>query len=252
MRQLKTVFCIAAVLVSVSSTYGIDIEGTSVVIPVVMHGPGALGTQWRTDVWISNMTTARKDVTLTLYPTSGDIVSTEVSVPRAGTIELADLVLTTFGLANAKGLLMLTVDSPIGIQATARIYNAGNPMGEFGQFMPGIAVARLERQAFVAGLSGVDGNRANFGIANPLEDPVDVAVYANNGEGIVLAIRDFTVDGMSVLQINDLFSELGIPPQGVVQLDMHAFTAVPIYGYASVVRNDTGDAIFIFGTSPNN
>jgi hypothetical protein len=33
---------------------------------------------------------------------------------------------------------------------------------------------------------------------------------------------------------------------------MHTAGGVPIYGYASVVRNDTGDAIFIFGTSPNN
>lgn len=242
---------VAAMAVA-SAAFAVDLDGTAVVIPVVMHGPGAQGTQWRTDVWISNMTTARKDVTLTLYPTSGDNVSAEASVPSAGTTELRDLVLTTFGLANAKGLLVLTVDGQTGFQATARIYNAGNPIGEFGQFTPGIAVDRLERQAFVAGLSGVDGNRANFGIANPGEDPVEVTVYAYDGEGTQLTTRDYSVDGMSVVQVNDLFSGLGIPPQGPVQLDMHAATAVPIYGYGSVVRNDTGDAIFIFGTSPNN
>lgn len=54
------------------------------------------------------------------------------------------------------------------------------------------------------------------------------------------------------LWINDLFVALGIPPQRGLQLDMHSAGAVPIYGYASVVRNDTGDAIIIFGTSPNN
>jgi hypothetical protein len=37
----------------------------------------------------------------------------------------------------------------------------------------------------------------------------------------------------------------------VIPVVMHG-SAVLIYGYASVVRNDTGDAIFIFGTSPNN
>ena len=33
---------------------------------------------------------------------------------------------------------------------------------------------------------------------------------------------------------------------------VRAAIPVPIYGYASVVRDGTGDAIFIFGTSPNN
>ena len=252
MIKMKAVLCIAVVLVTASSVFGIDIEGTTVVIPVAMHGPGAQGTQWQTDLWISNMTMAGKNVTVTFYPTTGASSSTTVNVPSAGTVELRDVVLSTFGHANSKGLLMLTVDTTTGIQATARIYNAGNPMGEFGQFVPGIATDRLERQAFVGGLSGVDGNRANFGIANPLEDPVDVTVYAWDGQGVQLTTHNLTVDGMSVVQINDLFTELGISPQRVIQLDMHAAAAVPIYGYASVVRDGTGDAIFIFGTSPNN
>ena len=252
MIQMKAVLCIATVLVAATSTYGIDIEGTTVVVPVAMHGSGAQGTQWQTDLWISNMTMAGKNVTLTFYPTTGESSSTTVNVPSAGTVELRDVVLSTFGHANSKGLLMLTVDTSTGIQATARIYNVGNPMGEFGQFVPGIATERLERQAFVSGLSGVDGNRANFGIANPLEDPVDVTVYAWDGQGAQLTTHDLTVDGMSVVQINDLFTELGISQQRVIQLDMHAAAAVPIYGYASVVRDGTGDAIFIFGTSPNN
>ena len=252
MKRLNFVLCFICVVIAASSSFGIDIEGTSVVIPVVMHGPGVLGTQWQTDLWISNMTMAAKTVTVTMYPTNGEPVGTTVRVSSAGTVELKDVVLETFGFANAKGLLLITVDGTTGIQATARIYNVGNPMGEFGQFTPGIATVRLERQAFVAGLSGVDENRANFGIASPLEDPVSVTVYVRDGQGSDLDTHDLTVDGMSVVQINDLFGELGIPPQGEIQLDMHAATAVPIYGYASVVRNDTGDAIFIFGTSPNN
>ena len=252
MGRLRTVLCIAAVFAAASSTHGIDIEGTTVVVPVAMHGPGAFGTQWQTDLWISNMTTARKDVTVTFNPTNDEPVSTTVSVPSAGTVELRDVVLSTFGFENAKGLLLLTVGTTTGIQATARIYNAGNPIGEFGQFVPGIATERLERQAFVAGLSGVDGNRANFGIANPAEEPVEVTVYVLDGEGNQLHTHDLTVDELSVVQINDLFAEFDITPQRTVQVDMHAAAAVPIYGYGSVVRNDTGDAIFIFGTSPNN
>ncbi len=252
MTRMKTAICVAIFLVTSSTSMAIDIEGTTVVIPVAMHGPGALGTQWQTDLWISNMTTAGKNVTVTFYPTSGDPEGTTFNVPRAGTVEMRDVVLTTFNRSNAKGVLVLTVDTATGIQATARIYNVGNPVGEFGQFVPGIATSRLERQAYVAGLSGVDGNRANFGVANPEDEPVDVDVYVLDGQGTQLHTSTITVGGKSVLQVNDLFDEFGIAPRREVQVDMHAATPVPIYGYASVVRNDTGDAIFIFGTSPNN
>jgi len=252
MTRSRFALCIAIVLATVGSTYAIDIEGSAVVIPVAMHGPGAQGTQWQTDLCISNMTMAGKNVTVTFYPTNGEPVSTTVNVRSFGVVELRDVVRTTFGFTNAKGMLLLAVETATGIQATARIFNAGNPMGEFGQFVPGIATERLERQAYVAGLAGVDGNRSNFGIANPAEEPVDVSVYVVDGEGNSLHTHELTVGGMSVVQINDLFAEFDIAPQRGIQVDMHAATAVPIYGYASVVRNGTGDAIFIFGTSPNN
>ena len=252
MRQIKTALGIATLLVVAASAHGIDIEGTAVVIPVAMHGPGAQGTQWQTDLCISNMTMAAKNVTVTFYPTNGEPVGTTVNVRSFGVVALRAVVLSTFGFTNAKGMLLLSVETTTGIQATARIFNAGNPMGEFGQFVPGIAMERLERQAYVAGLAGVDGNRSNFGIANPAEEPVEVSVYVVDGEGNALHSHELTVGGMSVVQINDLFAEFGITPQRGVQVDMHAATAVPIYGYASVVRNGTGDAIFIFGTSPNN
>lgn len=250
--MLRPICLVCAFVLAAPAVGAIDIVGLEVVVPVVMHGPGALGTQWRTDLWISNPTMGRKDVEATFYPTNGQPVATALSIGPVDTVELRDVVLATFGFSNAKGMLLLTTSGAIGVQATARIYNAGNPVGEFGQFMPGIAIERLERQAFVPGLSGVDGDRANFGVANPGQEAADITVYALDAQGELLATREFSVGGMSVIQFNDLFAELGIPPQRVVQLDMHNARAEPIYGYGSVVRNDTGDAIFIFGTSPNN
>jgi hypothetical protein len=52
------------------------------------------------------------------------------------------------------------------------------------------------------------------------------------------------------VQYNDIFSTFVIPPQAGVRVSMGT-TSLPIYGYSSEVRNDTGDAIFTFGTSPN-
>ena len=68
------------------------------------------------------------------------------------TITLTDICLNTFGRANTGG--MLEIDGGIYTpEARARIYNVGNPAGQFGQGVPGIGLGRLSRQAFLYGLS---------------------------------------------------------------------------------------------------
>jgi len=56
-----------------------------------------------------------------------------------------------------------------------------------------------------------------------------------------------------VIQYNDIFTRFGIAPRAEVQINIEnaLVPGVIVYGYASVVRNDSGDAVFIFGTSPN-
>ncbi|MFN2240257.1 MAG: hypothetical protein ABR524_12785 [Thermoanaerobaculia bacterium] len=56
-----------------------------------------------------------------------------------------------------------------------------------------------------------------------------------------------------VIQFNDIFTRFGIAPRADVQVDIYnnQVQGVIVYGYASVVRNDSGDAVFVFGTSPN-
>ncbi|MEO8218463.1 MAG: hypothetical protein ABI718_15380 [Acidobacteriota bacterium] len=51
------------------------------------------------------------------------------------------------------------------------------------------------------------------------------------------------------IQSSDIF-RFGIAPQADVQVEFNTSGDL-IYGYASEVRNDTGDAIFVCGTSPN-
>jgi hypothetical protein len=41
---------VATLFLAAAAAWAIDIEGTAVVVPVAMHGPGALGTSWRTDL----------------------------------------------------------------------------------------------------------------------------------------------------------------------------------------------------------
>lgn len=254
MRTLKSALWVALLLVAAPGTLqALRISGTEVVIPVVMHGPGAEGTEWRTDLWISNWNSVNHTVEVAYYPEgSGTPMAFTVPLQQWTTVEITDVVLTRFGLDNSKGLLILTSQAQAFFEARARIYNTGHPSGEFGQFVPGLATGLLNRQAYLPGLSGVDGNRTNVGIANPMASDIEVTLWLYGPEGADLLVeRTVTVAARSVLQINDVFGFLGVAGRRNAQLNITGFGELTFYGYASVVRAGTGDAIFIFGTSPN-
>ena len=65
----------------------------------------------------------------------------------------------------------------------------------------------------------------------------------------MLASRTANVGPHSYVQYNDIFTAFSITPRAGVQVNITSDRL--IYGYSSEVRNDTGDAIFNFGTSPN-
>ena len=242
----------ALALLPAAPAAAIDVMGTTVAVPVVMHGPGKLSTQWRTDVWIGNHNSVPKTVTLDLYPTTGGVQSSSVDVGAFAVVKLPDIVLTTFGLDDAKGLLIASVSGSSAFEVHARVYNTGSAAGEFGQFEPGIAVDRLQSQGYLFGLSAVDGNRTNLGLANPNDVASDVHIQISDGGNTASASLDVPMTPHSLVQINDIFATMGFPPQANAQIVVTApSNDTPIYAYASVVRDDTGDAIFLFGTSPN-
>jgi hypothetical protein len=238
----------------VAPAQAVKISDPTVVIPVAIHAPGKGTSQWRTDLWISNHSDVAKDVTVTFYPNGGGSQSFVVPMATFATVHIQDIVLSRFGLSNVKGLLILTTEGNSGFSARARIYNVGNPVGQFGEFVPGLGLSYLNRQAFLPGLSGVDGNRTNVGIANPQDREINPTLDIYDGDHNELAHVDLTVPAHQVLQINDIFATYGIAPQDNVQVEINTnnFSEIDrFYAYGSVAQDQTSDAIFIFGTSPN-
>jgi len=245
---------LAAMLVSAVPIFALNLSGSPMIVPVVGRFPGAGGTQWRTDIFIANPGSNTQAVTLKFYQSGGPLREHTLTINPFGSVTLPDIVLNTFGQEAAAGVLEVSVPAPFGILARATIYNSGNPAGRFGQGVPGIALDYLNRQAYLFGLSGIDGGRLNIGVANPNDVAVDVAITVHDSANAILHSREVRVAAHSYVQYNDIFTAFGITPRAGVQVQMNTFDPVvnrPIYGYASEVRNDTGDAIFRFGTSPN-
>ena len=162
---------------------------------------------------------------------------------------LTDICLNTFGKTSTGGVLEMH-GGVYTFQARARIYNIGNPAGQFGQGVPGIGYGSLNRQAFLYGLSTSPASRLNVGVTNPNDVTTTVTIYVKDRAGAILHTRDVTVPPHSYAQFNDIKAVFGIPPQDALAIDMYSQGEL-IYGYASEVRNDTGDAVFTFGLSPN-
>jgi hypothetical protein len=249
MRRLTLIFGAVAMLYA-SNALAVDFRDTKTIIPIIGRFAGVNNTQWRTEVFLGSRFGAAATVQLTLHISGGAPLVRSVTIPAYGTVTLPDVVLNTFGLTNAAG--PLHVDSTTRIEARARIFNSGNPAGEFGQSAAGLPVSLLGDDAYFYGLSGVDGNRVNIGITNPRNEPMQFSLYIADKDNNPLYRQDAIPLGpYQNLQYNDLFSRFGLTPQAGIQVNFFTIDNKTFYGYASQVRNDTGDAIFMFGTDPN-
>jgi len=227
---------------------------TTVVLPIIGRFPGAAGTQWRTDLFLGNRSSVDKTITMTYYPSGGSAATQSVTMTPFSVTTIRDVVLSRFGFENSAGQLILSTTSSSAFEARARIYNAGNPAGEFGQSVPGIGLTRLARQGYLFGLSGIGGNRVNAGVANPLDRAFDVTMVIFDAANVVLHREEIALQPHQTVQFNDIFTRFGIAPREGIQINFGATSTDPadtLYGYASEVRNDTGDAVFVFGTNPN-
>jgi len=245
MRRALVVLLVLVPLVAATAD-ALRMEGATIILPVIGRFAGDGGTQWRTDVFIVNPYGDTTTVTLKFYDGSG-LRTFATTLNGYNTLSLPDVVLNTFGATVGGG--PLEIESNGRIEARARIYNSGNPAGEFGQGVPGIAKDRLGRQSSIFGLSAV-GNRVNVGVMNPNDTVVTVSMTIQAKDNSVLYSSTFDVPPHSYRQFGNIFATYGIPAQDGVRVQFNEFDD-PIYGYASEVRNDTGDAVFVFGTAPN-
>lgn len=238
-----------ALFVAVPNAHALRLEDTTVVIPIIGRFNGVPPSIWRTDLFITNPYSPVASVTAKFYVAGGAMQQKTFTIQPFSSISLPDVVLNTFGLTTAAGELELSC--PTSIEARARIFNAGSSVGEFGQAVPGIGKVQLRIESYVYGLSGINGNRCNVGVANPNDESISLQIEIRDANGNVLHIQSgINLGPHQYLQYNDVFSTFGITPQdGVTVIFTTAESA--IYGFASIVRNDSGDPIFLFGTGPN-
>ena len=226
-----------------------DMGGANVLIPIAGRTAGAYGSQWRTDLVIANLQPQATSIHITFYASATDRTFTSMTLPGNGTLVLEDVVRTTFDRDSGMGMLRVnSAQSGASFVARAYIYNT-SASGEFGQGVGAVPLDALTREHVLSGVTAENGRRTNIGIANPWLVPATVilALHGRNGEELGRVYR--TVPASEVLQLNDVFNLFNVPPSA--EASVRVIANVGVYAYASVVRGDTGDAIFVPGSGVN-
>ena len=243
---------VAAVCTNIGVISVSSVVTHSVFLASAARASGAAGTNWKTDVMMLNTGTAAIQYVIYYTPAGMDGTSTpyvyEGTIPPAGAPLLTNIVETLFGLAESAGSVRIVSNGPLKV--SSRTYN-DTGSGTYGQWVPGQtlsdAIAPPARAFLSAELIGVVENadfRSNIGFSEI------------GGQAALVLVNVF--DG----QNNPLESnfEVTLPPYGWVQLPLSAFGVSSgdnlrvqlvnqgpgtVLGYASVVDNATGDAVFI-------
>ncbi|HEX2060916.1 MAG TPA: hypothetical protein VHK90_09250 [Thermoanaerobaculia bacterium] len=249
MSYLVRISALVLALFAACQALGFDFSGKEIFIPVVSRVPGANNTQWRTDLTLTNRSEDFPTQVSMIYdPTGpGEAIQRKVDLDPLMTVTLLDVVLSEFGAHESYGTLWLgSSDARAPIAAHARLYNAGNAAGQFGQMVQGLPLEQLPRTVWLHGLIGFLGNRANVGIANPNNTPAHYSItwYDKHGESHGSSGMH-TVQPWEVVLINDIFGYLGLATDEGLTIRLRS--DLPIYAYGSIVRNDTGDAYTILG-----
>lgn len=239
---------LALALAATSAVSAADFSGVEVFIPVISRVAGANDTRWRTDLVITNRSETDGTTAKMVYdPVGGAPLQGSFFIPARGTVTIPDVLSEVFELDQTYGTLRITsLDDHVKLMAHARIYNVGTAEGEFGQLIQGLPLEQLGERAWLNGLIAIRDNRANVGIGNPNNAVTNVSLSWYDKNGDLQGTRGgFTIQPWDVLLLNDIFSILGFSPDE--GLSIRVTSDRTMYAYASIVRNDTGDAYTIMG-----
>jgi hypothetical protein len=227
---------------------------TEMVFPIVGALAGANGTQFRSDLALINLGSSESHVVLEYYASgeAGNAAPTDVHVFSLNSNNqeiLEDVVREAFDLTSGSGAIRLIATQPL--IATARIYNDLRPVdgGTFGQFVPA-HTASMNRTAGVLPMLANQraesniGSRTNIGFFNAGTTPVTVTFNIHRFNGTVLESRTMTVAGRAQQQMP--LPQIFPSAEPLDNLYVTFSTeGGPLYVYASVIDNITGDAVFI-------
>ena len=218
-------------------------------LPAIGNVAGASGV-FLTELSISNTS----DATVTARATFLDHDGATTSAPSVSltldaheTLRMSDALRDLFGLTQSYGALQLkTLDGSSALVATARVYTPSlTTSGTVGQQINAITTRDLRLEGSLLGLEQDDRFRSNVAFLNPGASSALVTLELRDGAGNLLASRTLDIPPSRYLQrsLTALFPTVAFPSGAALTLSFRT-SPEPIFAFASVIDNGTGDPSF--------
>ena len=249
-KHLQTLLLSLAVVGLLSPSVATGGSPTSYIYlyPAVAKVHGAAGTDWRTEVCITNLADRDQNVRIIIGLDSGTTWRVPVIVQASETNCYEDVIGQKFPMQNFTGWLSIAAfpddnyghDEPL-LSASVRIYNF-TETGTYGQEIPPVDPFPLFGGYLFAGTAS--------GLSNNTDFRTNIGLLSMEGyDWQTVDLWVFDKDGYEVYQLTDYLAPLAfyqfrLPPEvwltsGTILLASEgAFS-----GYVSVVDNRTGDGL---------
>ena len=228
-------------------------------IPVIGHLDGAHGSRFRSDLYLLNLSSNVRSVTLEVKKWDSNEWPRQIQFTmlpnEARVIEDA-----LFRLFNMEGSARLRYWSDgmqgdaSGVRVTSRTYNIDANGGTYGCLIPPLNAfqsATAGEALEIVGITGGGGFRTNVGLVDLTPTP-----QGNNSTNVRLFLFDQTgkqIDQFTVpvpvaggMQINDIFAARGLTPPAAARLVVQVLDATGLVGaYATLTDNITNDSTFL-------
>ncbi|MGV8038979.1 MAG: hypothetical protein AB2L07_02480 [Thermoanaerobaculaceae bacterium] len=234
MRARHLALGLVALFLAAASTGVAQIPMSAHVVPVVVKAPGAGGSNWLADLFVTNLGTTTATFSAHYFKSgsantfNGTFAKANVNLAAGQTLKVTDVVGYWFPSAgtNTKGWLFIADTKPVNcsddnrvgakLAVSTRVYNAAGGGGTFGQIVES-AWSTTNTSTFPSVFTGIrnggtaiPGFRTNVGVANlsAVTITVEFKLFKLGGAQLGGAIRK-DIPALSLLQWD--LQTLGLP-----------------------------------------
>ncbi|HEX2834514.1 MAG TPA: hypothetical protein VHW00_15995 [Thermoanaerobaculia bacterium] len=230
------------------------VEGMSgtITVPAAasLHGQG--GAFFHSDVSIVNVSNELANITAYYRCSSGNCGTSPktFTIPAGQQRTYEDVVVSLFGATESGGAIEFVTAGRIAV--ASRLYTPSKPAPTFGQYVPGLPSSRAAGHLVVPSLSASTnsavGFRTNVGVFNASDITHDVTFSLHALDGTLLGATTRNVGARQLVQINNIFGVVGVTSDvASAYCVIEGFGNVPLFGFASVLDNQSQDPIFVVG-----
>lgn len=226
-------------------------------LPVVGRSPGAGGTNFLTQLSAVNLSsTSASTGSMEYFPQSASGTATRalILLPTVGPLEqLVDDDVLPDELGTGIGALKILMDQRFDITAQIRNDLRGIEAGTTGFSTKARPLEEAGTSGTLPGLSSTtdvqitngEGFRTNVGYFNPQLFPVTVNFQARANDGTLIAQESIVMAPGSMEQKPVFALITGVADRDVPSFWLSWAASSPVFVYASVVDNHTGDSVLI-------